>query len=103
MNTKYCPGDIVRIREDLDEETIYPMDGFEHGISANDKMVSLRGEFTTIKRVFQHGFCGFVYVLDIDRGAWSWTDAMFEDNQPTEDIAAEPLNDLYDWILTKNM
>lgn len=79
----YNVGDVVRIREGLDDAKVYymrsgPMDGYNLGIC--NSMTKRGGEIHTIRG---YADCGYYHIDDDPNekdsfGNWSWTDEMLE-------------------------
>lgn len=63
---KYKVGDKVRIKRDLKQE-----DDYKFGVVS--EMEELKGQIVTIVRID-----GDAYTLEEDKGAWSWSEDMFE-------------------------
>ena len=87
--TKYQPGDVVRIRSDLSRDTDYfnecsgRNDG---GCDVVDDMIDQGGQFRTIRCIHDYENGIFRYELLEDEGHWSWTDEMFVGfSSPDED------------------
>ena len=74
---KFEVGDKVRIKRDLETWTRYG------GYLFSDKMDNYKGKIATIVGIDE--LC-FDYCLDIDRGDYSWTDAMLEKVEEEKDM-----------------
>src|SRR4030042_5901331 len=73
---KFKVGDKVKIRSDLESNTIYGT------ISFNDIMTSYLDKEAMIDGLDAMSIC---YFLDIDDGRWAWSDSMLECNHQWED------------------
>lgn len=102
---KFKPGDIVRVREDLEEGEAYQMendDGSFSSFCAVGDMLDHRGECMRVTYA-----CDDYYTLadsmDEDTG-YVWTDQMFDESIiAPEDETEQPeeLSVLYDWVSKK--
>lgn len=75
--TKFQIGDKVTVRSDLELNTTYGMEGNPYVDIAVNEMVDFAGKTVTIKEVDYHDG-NLSYEIEEDKGAWSWTDEMFE-------------------------
>jgi hypothetical protein len=79
-------GDIVTIRKDMAENTVYGNDFY------NTEMLPYKGilaKITHVKKYCDESILnkeGQYYLLNIDKGYHRWTDEMFEDNNKVADI-----------------
>ena len=77
----YRVGDFVTIRDDLSADFIYPCaTGADVGICG--PMIDLGGSTAKITAYVGNG----IYKIDLDRGRWSWVDAMFAGYSQTPDF-----------------
>lgn len=77
--TKYQVGDTVVIREDIEVGKYYPMEYDNRSIYFNKEMAHCKGVLAKITKICCNAGKGsYCYKLDIDRGAWMWSDGMFE-------------------------
>lgn len=67
----YKKGDLVLVREDLQEDERYAMSNGERDC-ATLHMTTFRGRIVTIANVQDYG-----YRIEEDNGQWNWTDEMF--------------------------
>lgn len=81
---KYKPGDIVTIREDLEDGEVYYMEDGSHNTAVGE-MLDLCGTRQIIKLI-----ASGQYRLEGDESYCLWTDEMFEDDRAEE---VEELND----------
>ncbi len=73
----YSPGDTVRIREDLEEDARYYMEGDEPASDiVVESMLPYRGQTARVTRCFGK------YKIDLDGGLLNWVDGMFERDAP---------------------
>lgn len=77
-NIKYKVGDTIRILPTLKAESDI------NRVGVVSTMVTYAGRLATITRVMPiEGLDKWVYKLDIDCGAWSWTSRMFVPSSAT--------------------
>lgn len=80
METKYKIGNVVTVREDLEEYAEYPMENILEGDNypfTNNvtlEMMEYLGKEAIITNVSEYG-----YLINLDDGEWGWTDGMFKD------------------------
>ncbi len=79
---KFKVGDRVKVRKDLVNGKVYGKDIFIN------KMEKYKGKIVTIKAIFTN-----FYEIEEDRGAWYWTDEMFENKKQYtyEDLKKSPI------------
>lgn len=99
---RYKIGDVVTIREDLNEYGGYPMYGDTdcYPVGINHTMCRLRGEKVVIcgfRSFHQEKELGYTIKHAGRISNWLWTDTMFVDDDLPE-ISAEELKTLYDWV-----
>lgn len=76
--TKYKPGDMVTVRDDLDRWSIYHMADGKNPMEATEQMLSKCGKVVKIKSVTKTG----KYM--IEGSIFPWVDEMFEDKLETK-------------------
>lgn len=76
--TKYKPGDMVTVRDDLDRWSIYHMADGSNSMEMTDQMLTKRGKVVKIKSVTKTG----KYM--IEGSIFPWVDEMFKDKPETK-------------------